>query len=40
VEPVLGIDPLGDALFPLRVCPTCGEEVYQTIVLKGPEPPG
>jgi hypothetical protein len=40
VEPVLVEDPLGDFVFTLRVCPDCGEEVYQTIVLEGPKPPG
>jgi hypothetical protein len=40
VEPVLGVDPLGEALFPLRVCPECGEEVSQTSVLEKPEPLG
>jgi hypothetical protein len=39
--PVLADDPLGECVFTLRVCPDCGEEVYQTIVLEGPEgPPG
>jgi rubredoxin len=36
--PALAEDPLGDLLWTLRVCPECGEEVYQTVILD-PEPP-
>jgi hypothetical protein len=39
--PRLADDPLGEFVFTLRVCPACGEEVYQTVVLDEPDgPPG
>jgi hypothetical protein len=38
VEPVRGVDPLGEGLFPLRVCPDCGEEVSPPVTLEDPEP--
>jgi hypothetical protein len=34
---ILVEDALGDALWTLRICPDCGEEVYQTVILEGPE---
>jgi predicted RNA-binding Zn-ribbon protein involved in translation (DUF1610 family) len=34
--PVLADDPLGDFIFTLRVCPDCGEEVYETPILREP----
>jgi hypothetical protein len=37
--PTLADDPLGEYVFTLRVCSDCGEEVSQTVVLEGPEPP-
>jgi hypothetical protein len=39
-NPSLADDPLGEYVFTLRVCPDCGEEVYQVVVLNGlDEPP-
>jgi hypothetical protein len=36
--PALADDPLGNFIFTLRVCPECGEEVYETPILR--DPPG
>jgi hypothetical protein len=37
--PTLAEDPLGECIFVLRTCPTCGEEVYQMVILEGPDEP-
>jgi hypothetical protein len=34
--PALADDPLGDFISTLRVCPDCGEEVYETPILRDP----
>ena len=34
--PALANDPLGDVIVTLRVCPECGEEVYETPILREP----
>jgi hypothetical protein len=39
VEPVRGMDPLGDGLFPLWVCADCGKEVVQSVRREGPARP-
>ena len=36
--PALADDPLGEFVFTLRVCPECGEEVSQTMILEGSPP--
>jgi hypothetical protein len=38
-HPTLADDPLGDFIFVLRTCPDCAEEVYETVILEGPESP-
>ena len=36
-EPVLSDEPMGqDLLWTLRLCPQCGEEVYETAVVRVP----
>jgi predicted RNA-binding Zn-ribbon protein involved in translation (DUF1610 family) len=37
--PTLAEDPLGGFLWTLRVCPDCGEEVYQVVILEGRDGP-